>query len=310
MPGAPRQIVDGPQFTPTPYGLLSVVQWPPPGDHWQGGVTYEVTVGNPAITVYDECISVTGTGQSPPPMPTLPGPGNVQRFTRGATKFEVACEFDCSSAEMADTMAIAESALSMLESWAVERAFWTGFAGLAGSQAQTVHPHLASNTNQIDSNQGPVQVFLETAATIVSGGALFNAVEALGALEGALANIYTGVGVIHIPQMALPTFDAWGLVDSSGPVMRTRNGNLVAIGAGYPGTSPAGVVPPQDQCWIYATGQIMARRTEAQIRPVGAGTIYDKAKGTWRAIAERNYCLGWDYGHVAVLTALGAPKGT
>src|SRR5262245_93568 len=169
MPGAPRQIVDSPAFTPTPYGLLSVCQTPPPGDHWLGGVTYEVTVGNPAVTVYDECIAVTGTGVTPPAMPTLPAPGNVQRFTRGATTFEAMCEFDCSSSDQAETVGIASAALSMFESWAVERAFWTGFAGLTSNPQPIVHPHLASNANVIDANQTPVQVFLETAATIVSG---------------------------------------------------------------------------------------------------------------------------------------------
>ena len=61
------------------------------------------------------------------------------------------------------------------------------------------------------------------------------------------------------------------------------------------------------------TGAVMARRTDVRVRHApggGPGELYDRAEGTFRAIAERTYCLGWDYGHIAVLAALGAPKGT
>jgi hypothetical protein len=311
MPGGPRPIVDPPLFTPNPYGLLTAVQMPPPGDpHWLGGVTYEVRVQNPpALTAYDECIAVTGTGISPaPPMPTFPA-GNASKFFRGASSFEVYAEFDCSSVDGATALAEAELALSRSESWQVERSFWTGIA----AAQSVVHPHLASNAQLNDPGGGLTTKVLETAATVVSGGALFNMTEAIGALEGMLATQYGGIGVIHVPEYAGTSLDAYGLIRERGGGLTTLAGNKVALGAGYPGTSPAGAVPPLDQVWIYGTGAVMMRRTDVVVRAgrddQGA-KIYDRSEGTFKAIAERTYCLGWDYGHVAVLAALGAPKGT
>ena len=40
-----RQVIDPPNFTPIPFGLLTTVDWPVIGnDYWQNGVTYSADV--------------------------------------------------------------------------------------------------------------------------------------------------------------------------------------------------------------------------------------------------------------------------
>lgn len=306
MPG-PRLLVDPPAFTPTPYGLTSVVDWRPVGAdiaHWQNGVTYEPTC-SPSIsgfgaTTYDECIAVTGIGAPPAPAAKA---DNVDKIFRGATPFTCYVEFDCAAVGNDDALARAQDALARSEGWQVERAFWTGKAG-GGPVGTTavVWPHLASNAQVLDAN-GYV---LSDAATQVTGGATpLHVVEALGLLEGQFADCYAGAGVIHIPQRALPTLDAWGLVKTSGNVLKTLNGNRVAVGAGYPGTSPAGASPAAGSVWIYATGAPFGYR--GAVRMLGTGGQMDRAKNTVKMIAERTYVLGYDCCLVAALVAISVP---
>lgn len=306
MAGA-RQIVDPPLFTPTPYGLLSVVQTPTPdGPHWQNGVTYQPVCGD-ASSTYDECIAVTGTG--PPPAPPA-FTSTVTWTPRAATPFTVFAEFQCSAVGNNDATQIAQRAMAGNESWQVERSFWTGLAGTK----QVVFPHLAAAADVWDAppvNNGMTTIKLQTAATIVTGGGDVNlgAAEWLGLLEGALADCYNGVGVIHLPQHMAPTFAALGLIKPQGPQMKTLNGNLVAIGAGYPGTSPYGGTRTADETWLYATGAIFMYRSDIRIR-ASETQSFDKAKNTRTMIAERTYVLGWDCCHYAVQASLGTPKGT
>lgn len=298
MPGL-RQIVDPPAFTPTPYGLLSVVQYPPAGDtHWQNGITYQSmcgpTVTGMGATTFEECIAVTGTG-SPPPAASLTD--NVDNPIRAATPFSCYAEFDCSpvGSEAAET---ARRALQQVETWQLERGFWTG---LAQGQA-VVWPHLAAAAQVLSADGALLQ---SPAVTGFAPAGAQDPVHALGLIEGALADCYNGVGTIHIPELAIPTFDAWGLVKKQGATLVTTNGNLVAAGAGYPGTSPLGAARPSGQTWIYATGAVMAYRSDVRVRD--SRETFDKAKNTYRAIAYRTYVLGWDCCHFAVLSKLGTP---
>jgi hypothetical protein len=307
-----RQIVDPPLYTPLPYGLLSVVDFPVANDqHWQNGITYQPNCATPSST-YDECLAVTGTGNAPSP-PAFQN--TVSLAPRGATAFSVFVEFDCSAVGNEEADMQARAAFASSETWQVERSFWTGVAG----GQPIVFPHLAANAQILDApvTGGTAQnsILLQTAAVVVTGAAggspnLFSSTsEVLGALEGALADCYNGVGVIHIPQVALPSFDAYGLIKTKGARMYTANGNKVSVGAGYPGTSPAGAVRTPDQCWIYATGNIMCYRGAVKVRASGAQAM-DKQKNTIKMIAERRYLLGWDCCHFAGSVGLGVPKAT
>lgn len=299
MPGL-RQVVDPPAFTPLPYGLLSVVQYPPAGDsHWQNGITYQSmcspTVTGMGATTYEECIAVTGTG-SPPPATSLSD--NVDNPIRAATPCTVYTEFDCSPVG-SDAKAMAERALGQTESWQVERAFWTGLA----QNQLVVFPHLAAVTQVLSADGALLQ-----SVPVTGGSATMDMVQALGLLEGFIADCYNGVGVIHVPQRALPSLDAYSLVHRVGPSLQTQNGNLVAVGAGYPGSSPAGAAPAAGTIWMFATGSVMAYRSQVQSR--STEEYFDRAKNTYKAIAYRTYLLGWDCCHAAVLAKLGAPGGT
>jgi hypothetical protein len=308
-----RQIVDPPSFTPLPYGLLSTVEYPTPQpDHWQQGITYEplcgVNVSGVGGTTYDECIVVTGVGFAPPAPPDFTN--NFTQSPRGALPFTTFAEFDCATVGLVNAQTLAERALSVAEPWQVERAFWTGFAG----GQPVVYPHLAANAQVLD----VTGILLQTAAVNVTGtssvgiaGDLVNIETALGLLEAALANCYNGVGTIHVPQLLVPTMDAWGVIRTQGPVMKTLNGNKVAVGAGYPGTGPDGSARAGNTCWMYATGNVFGFRSDVRVRaPDSSAGSLDRATNTRKMIAERTYVLSWDCCLFAVQTALGVPRGT
>lgn len=296
----PRQLVSPPDFTPTPYGLLTVVQTPTPGNsHWENGVTYvsscTITMG---ATTYEECIAITGnTDNPPPPAPTM-NTSTIGPSNRGATPIRPIVEFDCSPVGNEDAQAIAERALAQSASWQVERAFWTGKVGAA--QIPAVWPHLAANTQVLDSSG----ILLQSPA--VTGGALtVDIVDGLGYLEQQLADCYNGVGIIHIPPRVLPTLDAWGLVKKQGNALTTLNGNRIAVGAGYPGTSPSGAAPAVGTAWIYATGAVFGY--SSPVRITGKVDSFDKAENTIRMIAQRTFVLGWDCCHAGALVSVGVP---
>jgi hypothetical protein len=276
-----RQIVDGPAFSTLPYSLWGAIQHPvPDGPHWQNGITWQDFCPQVPDTMYDECLTVTGTGGAPPAFPTLPVGGNVSSINRGATPFTVYAEFDCSpiGLDASGDRATAESALAKLESYAVERAFWTG---QAGSQS-VVWPHLAANAQFLDTNQ----IVLQN-------------------VESQLSACYGGRGVIHIPRLALPTFVAWQLVHDEGGQLYTTAGNLVVPGGGYPGTSPAGAAPAAGQSWIYATGAVFGYRSDVVIRRMPEN--FDRIENTVRAIAYRTYVIGYECCLIAAQIATGVP---
>lgn len=292
----PRQIVEPPSFTPLSYGLLSVVENITPQDsHWQNGVTYtsHCVTGMGAIT-WDECITVTGAG-GPPPAP-LTKTGNVSTTHRGAIPFTPMVEFDCSPVGNEQATEAAQRALAQAEPFQVERAFWTGQAVSGGPGL--IFPHLAADANIVDA-QG---ILLQTVP--VTGGP-FDAAEGLGFLEAQLGSCYGGRGVIHVPAFALPTLVAWDLVTVSGPTLKTTKGNLVAVGDGYPGTSPAGTAPSAGRSWIYATGAVFAYRSQVAIPSLRESI--DRSENTVKMIAERTYVLGYECCYIGALIELGVP---
>lgn len=294
----PRLIVNPPTFTPSPYGLLSVAQQvTADGPHWQNGITWQTRCLVPmGRSTYDECIVVTGSG-GPPPEPSAKT-DVVDLTYRGATPFTAYAKFDCSLAGMDDALKIANDALAQSESWQVERAFWTGLV----DGRVVVFPHLAATTSILDA-QG---VELQDPTSIVVTGAAVDVATGLGLLEAALADCYNGVGVIHIPVKLLPTLQAWGLVVAQNGKLKTLNGNLVAVGGGYPGTSPSGVSPATGEAWMYATGAVFMYRGDVQV-PSDKVSSINRTTNTREMIAERTYVLGWDCCQHAVLVDLGVP---
>lgn len=294
----PRLIVNPPAFTPSPYGLLSVAQQiTADGPHWQNGITWQTRCLVPmGRSTYDECIVVTGSGGSPPEPNAKTDV--VDLTYRGATPFTAYAKFDCSLAGMDDALKIANDALAQSESWQVERAFWTGLV----DGRVVAFPHLAATAGVLDA-QG---VELQDPTSIVVTGAAVDVATGLGLLETALADCYNGVGVIHVPVKLLPTLQAWGLVVAQSGKLRTLNGNLVAVGGGYPGSSPSGVSPATGEAWMYATGAVFMYRGDVKV-PSDKVSSINRTTNTREMIAERTYVLGWDCCQHAVLVDLGVP---
>jgi len=289
-----RQIVDPPVFTPSPYGLLSTVDIRPTADmHWQLGVTWEDVCGGAGTVVVDCATSapaVTGSGMIGPKSAV------TSRSFWGATPFTVFVEIDCSPIDFYQQRdSIISTAMDRFESFAVERAFWTGFAldrNGSGGVANVVLPHLAANTaiTEVMGGTPTKTITLQQSATVVTGAAL-NVVDALGALEGALAACLNGTGTIHVPQALAPTMAL--LLQRQGSRLVTPNGNNIAIGAGYPGTSPAGAAPALGSSWMYATGPVFAYRST----PMIVGDPFqnlDRSTNSMKVIIERTYVMGYD----------------
>lgn len=294
----PRRYVEPPASAGLPYGLLSALgpEIRNPGDrHWQLGATYEsfCPLGS---TTYDECIAVSGTGSARP----APPPAKVEtttRSVRGATSFTVFAEVDCSAPGFWNNNPgqVAERALALTEEYQVERAFWTGTAG----GAAVVYPHLAASAAVTDES-GTV---LQTAAvTVVSGSAALDVVEGIGRLEAELAACYNQVGVIHVPRVLGPALAEANLLVREGTRYRTPGGNLVVLGSGYLGTSPAGVASDAS-AWVYATGGMFIYRSAVEVMP--PRSTVNRANNDVRALVERTYLLGWECCHLAVNISTG-----
>lgn len=294
----PRQIIEPPSFTSSSYGLMSVVQTPEGvSPHWQNGVTWQsrcVDSGMGAST-YDECIAVTGTGAVPEPSAKT---HNSSQVLRGATPFTPYTRFDCSPVGNADAARMAQDALAQSETWQVEHAFWTGQV----DGKTLAFPHLAANAEVVDSQGAQLQ----PNPTVVTSGAAVDVATALGLLEEGLANCYNGRGVVHVPVRVLPTLDMLGIVRVVGDHLETLKGNLVSVGGGYPGTSPAGAPAAAGEAWIYATGAVFLLRGDVRILPTMPDS-FDRSTNTVQQIAERTYVLGWDCCHVAAQVRIGVP---
>lgn len=281
-----RRYVEAPPFAPARYGLWSVVNEAIDADaHWQAGVDYQPNPCGEANAVLDNC----PTGDELVKTPTADGLPVI-----GAQPFTLYSWIDCSVTGfdgMAEMRSIA--ALTNGEARGLERAFWTGAA-----QGGTVYPHLAANTPVLEALSGTT---LQTAATVVTG--TFDIVEGLGRLEGALSECYGGEGVIHIPTSALPHLVAWNLVVKDGERLRTWYGNRVAVYAPNVRTGPDGTTPASN-AWLYATGAITARRSDA--RPTSTvREAVNRAKNSLVMLVERTYVVGWDCCHLAAQVSLG-----
>lgn len=297
---AARQIVDGPSFTPLPYGLWSAVEHPTPtGPHWQNGVTWSEWCGGGGTT-YDPCLAVTGTGGSPAgggPGTQAPLAGNITQTNRGATSFTVYAEFDCSAVgSVGDARQVAEDALNRVEQWQVGAAFWTGTAGAtaAGPTPQkTVFPHLAAASSFTEAGTG---IVMQPAASIVATGTGDDAAITMGQLEGALADCYHGQGLIHVAFEALATLEAFKLAkrDPADPTkLYSPAGHRIVVDSGYPGTGPDGASAPAATSWVYGTGAMFGYRGQVMI-PTQLYQSFDRTENTVRMIAQRTYLLGWD----------------
>ena len=280
MPG-PRQLVAPPTFVDRNFGLLSVVQarYDEPDMHWQNGVTFQTLCGMAGNTYDPFCIE---------PDPATKA-ANMSTPVRGAQPFTPFAEVDCSPVGITpgESEARAADALTRTESWQVERVFWTG---TAGGDTNAVYPHLAANTAVLDNGVVPT-ITLQCAATTISGSVVMDVVEGFGRLEAALGDCSNGQGVLHVPLILGEQLFRAGIVKADGAMLKTQAGNLVALGAGYPGTGPDGTMI-SNAVWVYITGPVFAYRSA--LMNFRFRDSFDRANNTAKMIAERTYVLGFD----------------
>lgn len=293
-----RQLVRPPMFTPSLYGLMSVAEIrDDPNPHWKLGVNYLDLCGI-ADTTYDECVNGVDSLVVPPPADKAT---TASINYRGAAPFTVYSRIDCSPVGFwNDAPTNARQSLERTEGWAVEQTIWTGNVPVSGGGSDDlIYPYLTSDMTTVD-DQG-ITTF--TAASLAATGGPHLASIAMGYLESALADCYNGQGVIHVPALLLPTLIAHHQVKLDGNRYRTCNGNLVAVGNGYPGTGPGGVAHPEGGAWMFATGAVFVYRSDVTV--LSGTEAFDRDTNTVQVITERTYAVGWECCHFAVLTLLG-----
>lgn len=289
----PRLAVAPPAYTPSPYGLWSVVNDRSAEQtdvHWRNGVRWYGLCGQGGTFYDDSCLETSPAAKS----------ANIETQWHQSSPFVAfaspACDDSASGPQglspvgwtQDELRSLASEALTRVESWQVERAFWTG---TVGGDAGIVYPHLAASAATVDTSE-VVTITLQCATTAVSGSAPLDITEGLGRLESLLGDCLTGgQGVIHVPLMLGEMLFRANAVKADGQRLRTQSGNLVALGAGYPGSGPDGTDVANVK-WIYGTGPVFGYRSAVEsFRFVES---FDRSENTARMIAERTYTLGFD----------------
>lgn len=280
----PKTLVPPPTFDPRNFGLLSVVQprYDEPDEHWRNGVIWQDICGLGGST-YDPFCLPTGTATTP-----AEKSDNIDWNTYAATPLTVFAELDCSAVGFTqEEMRVrGATALTQTETYQLERAFWTG---QASGDSNIIYPHLAANAVVNDTTLLPVPQ-LQCAATTVTGSVILDVAEGLGRLEAAFSALYQGKGVIHVPTALTESIFTQHIAQISGTQLRTGLGNLIAVGAGYPGTGPDGTSLP-NAVWVYMTPPIFAYRSaQFSYRFV---QMFDRSANTYKMIVERTYVLGY-----------------
>lgn len=273
--------VSAPTRAPLPYGLLSVVQTPSDGDlHWQMGGLFQPEGCGPASSTVDPC----------PTPPADKTPSVTSKPVRGADSVTLYTWVDCDDFGINGAAeAEARRHLEWGEGYAIENIFWTGSLSPTGG-GQVIRPHLAEDAAVVEDG-----ATFQTAAT--SLGAAQKLKLALGLLEDAMADcMANGQGVIHVPRIFGPFLD--GIAAKQGSQLVTTNGNLVALGGGYPGTSPAGAAGTTTAMWMYGTGPVMMRRGEIIVPDFPSS--FNRAKNDLVMVAERTVQLAWDCCHIGI----------
>jgi hypothetical protein len=82
-----------------------------------------------------------------------------------------------------------------------------------------------------------------------------------------------------------------GIAKADGAQLKTQAGNLIALGAGYPGTGPSGTTIA-NAVWVYITPPVFAYRSATETFKFVEQ--FDRTENTLKTIVERTYVLGFD----------------
>jgi hypothetical protein len=255
---APTAPVAAPARTALPYGLGSVLGWRN-GDRWESGVSWSSLPCAPALgrsganCVTDEADIIPGL---PKPIEDAGGPAFGE-----ATPFIVFGLYRCLSVgtSVEEAQQWADAALAAGEEARAEQALWTGDLGNV--------PNLSG------ANGYPAPV---------TAGTHTQALDALAAVEDAIAREYGTQGVIHVSRRTAVLLGRH--VERSGTRLVTRNlGTPVVAGAGYP-----------DVPEIVGTPALFGYRSEVFNSSNRPGDLMDLQYNWMNAIAERTYLVGFD----------------
>lgn len=167
----------------------------------------------------------------------------------------------------------------------VEEIFWTG-----GSYATSQHLAATGVTTEV---VGGSVVNLQTATTVIATGT-FDVTSAISQLEGAMADCYGGVPLIHVPRALTAYLSRDHLITRQGDFLKTDNGSIVIPAPGYPGTGPAGQAPSANAAWIFATGSVKMWASEPNFTANTAAEVLRRDVNDTVEILEQWFMLGWD----------------
>lgn len=289
-----RDFATGPAFTPLPYSLLDTV--PPVAftGHQKKGVMYQVD----ACSVPNQYTEVGCSND-----PGAPKEASTSVLWRATDPFVVYSWLPCTYVGeppdklKADTLAAHENNVKRR----VGEIFWTG--GDDGTNSQ----RLAADTEEtISVVPLGLEVVLQTAATVVTGGGVLDVPTAIGQLEQEMAQCYGGTPYIHVPHGFIAEMSAAHLLadepDSQGR-LRTRAGSIVI---GYAGTvlpGPDGTAPGVNQAWIYATGALKTWQSGVKWLARNPAEALSRSTNATVLIAEQWFMVGWDCCHFAALVS-------
>jgi hypothetical protein len=167
-------------------------------------------------------------------------------------------------------------------------------------RASAVNRLGASEQRQVEQQFwiGPTRMHLAGPDTVVLGGGLpVSPAMGIALLEGYLADHYLGVGYIHAPRYTAGLLhrEMQVVYDlATGATLATAIGSRYVFGTGYPTTGPDGTPAPPGHAWLYATGQVVVRRS-----PLVVNATRDRLTGCITALAERTVVVAAQCGFVA-----------
>lgn len=246
--------------TPAPYGLLSVATMPELGDrHELNGVTWRPYTCGEALT----------TTWCPPDGDPEPDPKEfVGVDPVYAPPVTVYYGYTCPpiGETLDEARAYARAGLTMGEGYALEQYVWSDLLAPIATDRTPV--------------SGPVSV-----------------PQGVATIESYLAAEYGGVGIIHMPVGVAAVAGNGYVLLADGARRRTWAGNMVAIGAGYfANTGPDGEPAADGTAWLYASGPVVIRRENPDLKDTVDIVVNDRL-----VLAERTYVIGVECAVEAIL---------
>lgn len=292
---APLYPVVAPSYLPPLHGLLASVPPTPdePGSRWLTGLAMEpegyIEVDTiPGVWCGSDYADVVGEKPADPP------PDSVQYHP-----FQLVVSYSCkigrTGAERRDKV---RRALELGASKAIEHELWTGMisdlsdtenmrlavAGTGGGGS------LSATDREVVVNPGYLSTSILSTVTPVS------LQTGISVLSQALADYGPGSkGMIHMASRAGEFGAMRGFFVEDRQILRTRSrGDIVVVGAGYPGTGPGGDEPEEGQTWIHATGMVQVRRSDLVMLPETDAEAVNRRTNEWTVRAEQAAAAYWD----------------